>query len=85
MVMQTRFVVVPALPPEKDYLPRRAGFPNTLGKGYDLYDTLDKLRLTLNFATRAEADYACACRNGAFGANEESPTDGRSGWCNAQT
>jgi len=85
MVMQTRFVVVPALPPEKDYLPRRAGFANALGKGYDLYDTLDKLRLTLNFATRAEADYACACRNGLLSTSDENASGGHSGWCNAQT
>ncbi|MFJ4354443.1 hypothetical protein ACIPZ5_26560 [Pseudomonas sp. NPDC089428] len=85
MVMQTRFVVVPALPPEKDYLPRRAGFPNALGKGYDLYDTLDKLRLTLNFATRAEADYACACRNGVLCTSEENARGGHLGWYNAQS
>ncbi len=60
--MQTRFVVVPALPEHRECLPRRVGFPQALGKGYDLYDTFDKLRLTLNFATRAEADYAAmAC------------------------
>ncbi|MGN8258481.1 hypothetical protein ACLEJW_03990 [Pseudomonas sp. SMSB3] len=72
MVMQTRFVVVPALPEHRECLPRRVGFPQALGKGYDLYDTFDKLRLTLNFATRAEADYACACRNGLCSVGEES-------------
>ncbi|MEN5303593.1 hypothetical protein [Pseudomonas sp. TWI628] len=85
MVMQTRFVVVPALPLEKEYLPRCAGFPKALGKGYDLYDTLDKLRLTLNFPTRAEADYACACRNGLLGPSDEDACGGRSGWCAAET
>lgn len=82
--MQTRYVVVPALPLEKEYLPRQAGFPNALGKGYDLYDTLDKLRLPLNFATRAEADYACSCRNGLLSASDENASDGQPGWCNAQ-
>ena len=83
--MQTRFVVVPALPLEKEYLPRSAGFPKALGKGYDLYDTQDKLRLTLNFPTRAEADYACACRNGLPGASEDDTCGGLSGWCAAET
>jgi hypothetical protein len=81
MVMQTRFVVVPALPLEKEYLPRCAAFPKALGKGYDLYDTIDKLRLTLNFPTRAEADYACACRNGLQDARDEDACGGLSGWC----
>ncbi|MFZ5936906.1 hypothetical protein BGP84_15440 [Pseudomonas putida] len=85
MVMQTRFVVVPALPQEKECLPRLAGFPKALGNGYDLYDTIDKLRLVLNFSTRAEADYACACRNGLLGEREDSASGGRSGWCAAET
>ncbi len=82
--MQTRFVVVPALPPEKEYLQRCAGFPKVLGKGYDLYDTLDKLRLTLNFPTRAEADHACACRNGLRDTSDEDACGGLSGWCAAE-
>ncbi|WP_313431839.1 hypothetical protein [Pseudomonas sp.] len=85
MVMQTRFVVVPALPLEKEYLPRGAGFPTSLGRGYDLYDTRDKLRLTLNFPTRAEADYACSCRNGLLSAPDEDACGGHSGWCAAET
>ncbi|MDZ3992944.1 hypothetical protein PspTeo4_21608 [Pseudomonas sp. Teo4] len=61
--MQTRFVVVPAVPVEKELSPRRNGFPTALGVGYDLYDTHDKARLIFNFPTRAEADYECAARN----------------------
>ncbi|MFI7858373.1 hypothetical protein ACIF8Z_15515 [Pseudomonas promysalinigenes] len=83
--MQTRFVVVPALPPEKDYLPKRAGFAQVLGAGYDLYDTRDKLRVTLNCATRAEADYACACRNGLIVGSDESLGGGQGEWRSANT
>ncbi|ERL00721.1 hypothetical protein NJH54_02440 [Pseudomonas asiatica] len=63
MIMQTRFVVVPAVPVEKEIFPRRTGLPTALGAGYDLYDTHQKTRLTCNFSTRAEADYECSCRN----------------------
>jgi len=62
--MQTRFVVVPAVPLQKELLPRRFGFPAALGEGYDLYDTLEKVRLSINFPTRAAAEYECASRNG---------------------
>ncbi|WP_201207017.1 hypothetical protein [Pseudomonas sp. S37] len=63
MIMQTRFVVVPAVPIQKEIYPRRLGFPAALGEGYDLYDTHDKVRLSLNFSTRAQAEFECACRN----------------------
>ncbi|MFG0753282.1 hypothetical protein ACF8O8_10735 [Pseudomonas sp. TYF_14] len=63
MIMQTRFVVVPAVPLKKEAYPRRLGFPAALGEGYDLYDTQDKMRLSLNFSTRAQAEFECACRN----------------------
>ncbi|KAF4559885.1 hypothetical protein HBJ16_002494, partial [Pseudomonas sp. CES] len=39
-----RFVVIPAVPTEKETFPRRLGFPSALGEGYDLYDTHDKIR-----------------------------------------
>lgn len=61
--MQTRFVVVPAVPLEKEVFPRRLGFPSALGDGYDLYDTQDKIRLSFSYPTRAEAEYQCAYRN----------------------
>ncbi|MFG0411915.1 hypothetical protein [Pseudomonas sp. NY5710] len=63
MIMQTRFVVVPAVPLKKEFQPRRLGFPTALGEGYDLYDTQDKVRLSLNFGTRAQAEFECDCRN----------------------
>ncbi|MFJ2985192.1 MULTISPECIES: hypothetical protein [unclassified Pseudomonas] len=66
--MQTRFVVIPAMPPEKEQFPRRIGVPAVLGAGYDLYDTHGKTRLVLNYPTRSEAEYACACRNSQEGA-----------------
>ncbi|GAH95412.1 hypothetical protein PPUJ13061_30620 [Pseudomonas putida] len=62
--MQKRYVVVPAVPTVKETFPRAVGFPSALGEGYDLYDTLNKVRLCLGLSTRAEADYECASRNG---------------------
>jgi len=61
--MQTRFVVIPAMPQEKEQCPRRFGVPAAQGSGYDLYDTHGKTRLALNYHTRAEAEYDCANRN----------------------
>jgi hypothetical protein len=63
MIMQTRFVVVPAVPLKKETFPRRHGFASVLGDGYDLYDTQEKIRLVVNFSTRAEAEYECSLRN----------------------
>ncbi|MBC3497105.1 hypothetical protein V7V80_06585 [Pseudomonas kermanshahensis] len=63
MIMHMRFVVVPAVPRHKEIFPRRIGFPSALGEGYDLYDTQEKVRLSLSFSTRAEAEFECACRN----------------------
>ncbi|MBK5007161.1 MULTISPECIES: hypothetical protein [unclassified Pseudomonas] len=71
--MQTRFVVVPAVPLIREIHPRRIGFPSALGEGYDLYDTQDKIRLSLNLPTRAQAEYECTCRNGCV------ETEGRTG------
>ncbi|WP_296233057.1 hypothetical protein [Pseudomonas sp. UBA4617] len=63
MIMQTRFVVVPAVPLKKETYPRGLGFPAALGEGYDLYDTQEKVRLSLNLPTRAQAEFECECRN----------------------
>ncbi|NIF28900.1 hypothetical protein F3J44_21280 [Pantoea sp. Tr-811] len=63
MVMQTRFVVIPAMPLEKEQFPRRFGVSAAVGTGYDLYDTHGKTRLALNYPSRAEAEYDCASRN----------------------
>ncbi|MFK0096306.1 hypothetical protein [Pseudomonas sp. NPDC090592] len=63
MLMQTRFVVIPAMPQEREQLPRRIGVPAALGAGYALYDTHGKTRLALNYPTWTEAEYGCASRN----------------------
>ncbi|MBC3489023.1 hypothetical protein HU750_25565 [Pseudomonas sp. SWRI50] len=67
MIMHMRFVVVPAVPRHKEIFPRRIGFPSALGEGYDLYDTQEKVRLSLSFSTRAEAEFECAARNSCQG------------------
>ncbi|MFJ4156650.1 hypothetical protein ACIPZF_17855 [Pseudomonas sp. NPDC089752] len=69
MTMQARYVVIPAFPQERERLPRRVGVACEVGTGYDLYDTHDKIRLSLNLPTRAEADYQCASRNSQAGAD----------------
>lgn len=61
--MQTRFVVIPAMPQEKEQFPRRIGVPTVLGAGYDLYDTHGKTRLVSNYPTQAEAEHACTSRS----------------------
>lgn len=68
--MQTRFVVVPAVPLKKEIYPRSLGFPATLATGYDLYDTQEKLRLSLNYPTRAEAEFQCSSRNSCLDVDE---------------
>ncbi|MBC3483449.1 hypothetical protein [Pseudomonas sp. SWRI77] len=70
MIMHRRFVVVPAVPRQQEILPRRIAFPSALGEGYDLYDTQDKIRLSLSFPTRAEAEFECATRNTYDDAND---------------
>ncbi|MBK4994535.1 hypothetical protein IAE39_002709 [Pseudomonas sp. S37] len=70
--MQTRFVVVPAVPMEKETFPRPIGYTGASGAGFDLYDTHCKIRLALNCPTRAEADYECARRNGQNSASGSS-------------
>ncbi|MFK0093574.1 hypothetical protein [Pseudomonas sp. NPDC090592] len=70
--MQRRFVVVPALPIDKEIFPRRIGILCASGSGFDLYDTHDKTRLVLNISTRAEAECECAYRNHLHGPALES-------------
>lgn len=76
--MQIRFVVVPAVPTEKEFFPRRIGVPSASGAGFDLYDNHSKTRLILNFPTRAEADYECARRNNQCGASGSTFIEGDS-------
>jgi len=63
VAMLKRFVVVPAVPAAKDYLPRRSGFACAVEEGFDLYDTQEKTRLILRLPTRAEAECECLSRN----------------------
>ncbi len=67
--MQSRFVIVPAVPVEKDHFQSGTRFyANTVSGGFDIYDNQEKLRLKPSYPTRALADAACAkmnseCRN----------------------
>ena len=49
-----------------------------LGEGYDLYDTQDKIRLSLSFSTRAEAEFEDRAHFFAYAASSEPSTAGRS-------
>lgn len=62
--MRQRFVVVPAVPTEK-HSPLKGVHlgVEALCAGFDLYDTLEKLRLTPTFNRRADAEAECSRRN----------------------
>lgn len=62
--MQPRFVIVPAVPIEKErvYTAVRMYTGAAFG-GFDIYDTLEKNRLTPSYPTRADAESECARRN----------------------
>ncbi|MFJ4346614.1 hypothetical protein [Pseudomonas sp. NPDC089401] len=67
MIMQPRFVVVPAVPVEKDLIPRREPLLSRLvADGFDLYDTQAKMRLCQGFLTRREAEAECVRLNGQW-------------------
>lgn len=67
--MQTRFVIVPAVPIEKEAFQSGARFyAATASGGFDIYDNQEKLRLKPSYATKALAEAARAklnseCRN----------------------
>lgn len=67
--MQSRFVIVPAVPIEKETLKNGAHFfANTVSGGFDIYDNQEKMRLKPSYPAKALADAACAkmnseCRN----------------------
>lgn len=66
--MQPRFVVVPAVPIEKDAVKRGSHFySKIICAGFDIYDNHDKTRLNTSFSTRADAEHECARRNGSMG------------------
>nr|WP_314494388.1 hypothetical protein [uncultured Pseudomonas sp.] len=62
--MQQRFVIVPALPVEKDIHKRQArAWASLCNPRFDLYDTLEKQRLPLSLKDRPEAEAECSRRN----------------------
>ena len=67
--MQRRFVIVPAVPIEKDSFQSGARFyANTVSGGFDIYDNQEKIRRKPSYPTRTLAEAACAemnetCRN----------------------
>jgi len=62
--MQRRFVIVPAVPIEKDSFRSGARFyANTVSGGFDIYDNQEKLRLKPSYPTRTLAEVACATMN----------------------
>ncbi|WP_188035756.1 hypothetical protein [Pseudomonas sp. EZ-C24] len=62
--MRARFVVVSALPIKEYHYRRAVGFCTAPScNGFDLYDTVAKLRLPPTYAKRADAQAECARRN----------------------
>lgn len=62
--MQTRFVIVPAVPIEKESF--RSGsrfYAATVSGGFEVYDNQEKLRLRKNYASRELANDACLKMN----------------------
>ncbi|HAB03926.1 MAG TPA: hypothetical protein DCE25_13815 [Pseudomonas sp.] len=57
--MQTRFVIVPAVPIEKDcFKPIARSYAAAVTAGFDIYDNLEKLRLKPSYSTRSLAEAA---------------------------
>ena len=62
--MQRRFVIVPAVPIEKESFQSGSRFyANTISGGFDIYDNQEKLRLKPSYPTRTLAEAACATMN----------------------
>ncbi|AIR90811.1 hypothetical protein [Pseudomonas cremoricolorata] len=62
--MQQRFVIVPALPKEKDVIQRKTTVWSGVSTArFDLYDNLEKQRLTLSLQSRPDAEAECSRRN----------------------
>ena len=67
--MQSRFVIVPAVPVEKQSFHSGSRFyAATVSGGFDIYDNQEKLRLKPSYATRSLAEAArlklnSECRN----------------------
>lgn len=68
--MLPRFVIVPALPAEKentnsDIRP----YETCISIGFDIYDNQEKKRLKPTFKTKEEAEKACKTKNFCLGEN----------------
>lgn len=62
--MQPRFVIVPAVPIEKEsFLSGSRFYATTKPGGFDIYDNLEKLRLKPSYATKSLAEAECLRRN----------------------
>ena len=67
--MQSRIVIVPAVPVEKESFQSGSRFyAATVSGGFDIYDNQEKLRLKPSYATRSQAEAArvklnSECRN----------------------
>lgn len=67
--MQTRFVIVPAVPIEKESFQNGSRFyATTVSGGFDIYDNQEKLRLKPSYPSRSLAEAArlklnAECRN----------------------
>jgi hypothetical protein len=67
--MQTRFVIVPAVPLERESFQIGSRYYSaTVSGGFDIYDNQEKTRLRPSYATRSQAESArvklnSECRN----------------------
>lgn len=63
--MQKRFVIVPAVPIDKECFQSGSRYyAATVSGGFDIYDNQQKLRLKPSYSTRSLAEAACEQLNG---------------------
>ena len=62
--MQPRYVIVPALPKDKNQS-QRGAIPHSVPNydGFDIYDNVEKHRMEFNFESRAAAEPQCTKLN----------------------
>lgn len=66
--MLPRFVIVPALPSEKENTNSDTRhYERCISVGFDIYDNQEKKRLNPSFKTREEAEKACKNKNFRLG------------------
>lgn len=62
--MQSRFVVVPAVPIEgESFRSGKQFYASTTSAGFDIYDNQEKLRIKKQYANRGVAEVACMQMN----------------------